>query len=522
MGPPNEHWQIRKPAVVSTSGLVAAQSARAATVGAKILATGGNAVDAAVATGFALGVCEPWMSGIGGCGYMVVHLAGEGRTHVVDFSTVSPGELDPGRYGLVGGTTPGMFTWPAVEGDRNLVGHESICVPGTVDGFGLALEKFGTISFADAIGPAIALAEAGMPVDWFASLAITGDARALLAYPASRALFLPDGLPPVSAAGAPLTRIRFDGLAETLRRLADGGRREFYEGGIARDVVKDVRAGGGRLAMADMSGYRARLTEPLEVDYRGVTLQVPPGLNGGPTLVQAMNSLSKVTLAGLDGPGAAAYAALSDALIKSYATRFRKMGHAGIAGPPSCTSHVSVVDAEGNLVSLTNTLLARFGSHVVLPQTGILMNNGMMWFDPRPGQPNSIAPGRQPLSNMCPVVATRDGESWLAIGAAGGRQIVPAIVQILSFLTDFDLSLEDAFHLPRIDVSDGSTVICDQRMADDLVTAIGARHPIRRVEATVHPVMFAHPNAVMRGPMAGTKTGMASPISPWATVAQGA
>ncbi len=522
MEPLNEHWQIRKPAVVSSGGLVAAQSARAATVGAQILAAGGNAVDAAVATGFALGVCEPWMSGIGGCGYMVVHLAGEGRTHVVDFSTVSPGQLDPGRYELIGGTTPDMFTWPAVKEDRNLRGHESICVPGTVDGFGLALEKFGTIGFADAIGPAIALAEAGMPVDWFASLAIAGDARSLLAYPASRALFLPDGLPPVSVAGAPRHRIRFNRLAETFRRLASGGRREFYEGGIARDVVEDVQAGGGKLAMADMSAYGARLTEPLEVDYRGVTLQVPPGLNGGPTLVQAMNLLSDATLSGSGGPDAAAYTLLSDVLLQSYNARFQEMGHAAIAGPQSCTSHVSVVDKHGNLVSLTNTLLARFGSRVVLPQTGILMNNGMMWFDPRPRLPNSIAPGRRPLSNMCPAVATRDGQAWLAIGAAGGRQIVPAIVQILSFLTDFGLSLEDAFHLPRVDVGDGSRVFCDQRMADDVVTAIGGRHPIRRVEATVHPVMFAHPNAVMRGPAAGTNTGMASPISPWATVARGA
>ena len=193
------------------------------------------------------------------------------------------------------------------------------------------------------------------------------------------------------------------------------------------------------------------------------------------------------------------------------------MGHA--ASPEAgCTSHVSVVDAQGSMVSLTNTLLSRFGSKVVLPGAGFLMNNGMMWFDPRPGQPNSIKPGAKPLANMCPIILKADGLPCGAIGAAGGRTIFPTVLQLLSYLADFGLSLEDAFHAPRIDAST-PTIKVNARAATEVATHIATRFPVEVVDDSVYPVHFSVPSAVMRA--AGENIGMAHPTSPWAAVAKG-
>ncbi len=514
-----EHWQIRKPTVTSSSGLVAAQHVGAARLGAEVLARGGNAVDGAVATAFALGVCEPWLSGIGGGGIMVIHLAAEQETHVVDFGMVTPASLDPARYSLREGTGQGLFAWPAVDGDRNLKGYESICVPGTVDGLGLALERFGTIDLATALEPAIALASEGLPVDWYATLSIALESKPLATFPATRAIFLPEGLPPATSMGAPLARLDLGNLAATLRRLAAGGRREFYEGDTADAIVRDVRGGGGALNLGDLTSYRARVVAPLRLDYRDVTLNVPPGLTGGQTFVDALRALEGATFSADGEPTGKDFLHYARALRDAYAARFETMGHAGSAEAPSCTSHLSVVDRAGNMVSLTNTLLARFGSKVVLPETSVLMNNGTMWFDPRPGRPNSIAPGRRPLANMCPVLGTRDGAACLAIGGAGGRRIIPAVVQLVSFLIDFGLPIDTAFDLPRIDLSDGRTVACDARLPDEVVATVAAELPVTRQPPGVYPPMFAVPSAVVRDTRTGLQTGAAHPYSPWAGVA---
>jgi gamma-glutamyltranspeptidase/glutathione hydrolase len=177
-----------------------------------------------------------------------------------------------------------------------------------------------------------------------------------------------------------------------------------------------------------------------------------------------------------------------------------------------------VVDAKGTMVSLTQTLLSAFGSRILSPRTGILLNNGIMWFDPRPGGPNAIAPGRRPLSNMCPVVATRNGLPWLGIGASGGRRILPAVLQIASMLIDGRLDLERAFHLPRIDVSGGPEVAADRRLAPDVLAALETRFAVREVEATVWPKLFAFPSAILRE-RTGQAIGMTDPLQPAAGVA---
>lgn len=510
--PPQENWIVSKPATVTQAGIVVAQNARAAAIGAEILAAGGNAVDAAVATAFTLGVLEPWMSGLGGVGLMIFAEAATGRVQVVDFTALAPRGLDPARYPLAGGTGGDLFAWPRVEGDRNVKGYDSICIPGTVDGLGLALERFGRLSLSEAIAPALALAEEGLPIDWHTALQIAIAAGELAEFESSRAVYLPGGLPPVPPPSGAPQRLRLGTLAQTYRRLAEAGRRDFYEGELAKTLLADLADGGSAIDAADLARYKARIVEPLILAYRGVRLQVAPGLTGGPTFADAMARIdAALPGAALGYPGAQSFLVYAEALRQAFAARLAELGH-GLP-PGSNTTHLSVVDRAGNMVALTSTLLSRFGSKVVLPRSGVLMNNGMMWFDPVPGRANSIAAGARPLANMCPVVATRDGRPWFALGACGGRRIIPAVTQLSSFLIDFDLSLETAFATPRLDASTAS-VVCDARLGPDIIAALAARFPVEVEEPVLYPSHFAIPSAVMRQAATGLNTGMTHILSP--------
>jgi gamma-glutamyltranspeptidase/glutathione hydrolase len=504
----------RKAVVKSAGGIVASQSRLAASVGAEVLAAGGNAVDAAVATSFAVGVLEPWMSGIGGGGFMVVAPADGTQPQVIDCGMVAPAALDPRDYPLVGGTAPGLFAWPAVKDDRNLKGAPSVAVPGLVAGLSLALERFGTIDWRSALAPAIALAERGLPLDWYTTLSIAVGARELAEFDGARQIYLPGGLPPAPAAEG-TAHLPLGNLPRTLRRLAEAGPRDFYEGEIAHAIARELRAAGGSLAPADLSGYRATVHPALEIAYRDITVSAAPGLTAGPTLAAVLRRLTE-TLQPRElaaGPDAPAYRAYAAALAAAYEERFATLGHAAPA--PSCTTHLCVVDRQGNLVALTQTLLSRFGSKLLLPETGILLNNGIMWFDPRPGRPNSIAAGKRPLSNMCPVVLRRGGRPWAALGASGGRRIMPAVTQVLSFLVDWGMTLEEAFHQPRLDVSGEGRATLDTRLAPAVEREVAALMPVLREPVGVYPVQFASPSAVLRDAASGLNHGMAEIASPW-------
>ena len=216
-----------------------------------------------------------------------------------------------------------------------------------------------------------------------------------------------------------------------------------------------MREGGTAFSREDFAEYRAESVEPLTLKFGDATLQVMPGLSGGPSYLEVMSQLSN-SLNPQTAPDSDAYVAIAEAIQQVYRHRLATMG----AGD-SCTTHVSVVDRWGNTVSLTNTLLARFGSKVTLPQTGLLMNNGLMWFDPVPGRPNSIRPGAKPLANMCPVIVTRGDGYRAALGAAGGRRIMPALAQLSAFMFFYRLPLEKAVQQPRLDAS-GRDVVVDE------------------------------------------------------------
>lgn len=514
---PVETWSVRKSAVESAGGVVASQSYLASDVGARVLADGGNAVDAAVATGLAIGAVEPWMSGLGGGGFMMIYLAEEGRTHAVDFGMRAARALDPADYPLAGAAPDAdLFGWPAVVEDRNVFGPLSIATPGFVAGHALALSRFGTRSFAESIAPAVALAREGMVADWYATVEIASEARTLARYPESARTYLPDGFVPAGSWSGQPPRIRLGRLADTLERLAAAGPEDFYRGDVARDLVADLDEAGARVAAADLAQYSARVVPVEAVAYRGHRIHPAPGLTAGPTLVHALSLVESRLAAGapLD---AAAYATYVEALRTAYAHRLETMGDIGESGrAPTCTTHITVADRHGNVVSLTQTLLSLFGSKVMLPRTGVMMNNGVMWFDPRPGRPNSMAPGKRPLSNMCPTVVTRADGGWFGLGASGGRRIMPAVMQVLSFVLDHGMSIEEACHQPRIDVSGGPRVGVDGALPRSVADVLAARFDCDRVTHAVFPSLFARPNVVGYDPARGVATGCAYVMSPWA------
>ncbi|MFN3401601.1 MAG: gamma-glutamyltransferase, partial [Ferrovibrio sp.] len=378
----NRTLQFKKSAASSRRGVVAAQNQKAADIGAEVLRSGGNAIDAAVATSFALGVLEPWMSGIGGIGYMQIWDAKKKKAHVINFSAVSASKLDPADYPLQGGTDDSMFGWPTVVEDRNIYGYSSMAVPGVVEGVRLAHETFGTRSWAELLAPAIGLAERGMEVDWFLSLQVTNAARHLAKSPAAKAVFLADGYPPTAEAGGYLKN---DALLASLRQIAKAGGRDYYEGELAKSIAADLARGGSKISADDLKTYKAQLVEPLRYDYHGKTLLLPPHLTAGPSLRDAFEVAGSKIGSTLS---AQSYIAYIEGLTAAYEKRLAGMGDTD--NGKSCTSHFCVVDGDGNMVAVTQTLLAAFGSCTMLPGSGITMNNGIMWFDTRPGQPNSI------------------------------------------------------------------------------------------------------------------------------------
>ena len=284
---PRETWSLRKPAVTGSGGLVAAQHVGAAEVGAEVLEAGGNAVDAALAASLALAVLEPWMSGLGGGGFMVIARP-DGAVEAIDFGMVAPARLDPAAYPLVEGHDDELFGWPAVLEQRNLLGPLSIAVPGQAAGLGLAHHRHASMPWADLCTPALALARRGLPVSWYTTLRIAAGARDLVRFDDAKAIYLPDGMPPAPPDDGALAHLPLGRLAETLERLAAAGPEDLVTGELARLLVSDVEAAGGVLGQEDLAGYQARCGAPVLTEHAGATFAAPGGLTAGPTFAHAL------------------------------------------------------------------------------------------------------------------------------------------------------------------------------------------------------------------------------------------
>ncbi|MCB1479527.1 MAG: gamma-glutamyltransferase [Rhodobiaceae bacterium] len=505
---------VRKRVVPTRGGVVAAQHRKAAEVGASVLEAGGDAIDAAVATSFAIGVVEPWMSGPAGGGCMMIWREEEQKAYTLFFGMRSPIALDPADYPLDGmGRASDLFPWKSVREDRNVQGATAIAVPGTVAGMELAHERFGRIGWKDLLKPAVGFAREGLLVDWFASLMIASCASELAKDKDAADLFLDEGKWPKIAGWTALSNTRLDhgALASTLERLAEAGARDFYEGDIARAMVGDVRAKGGSLGLDDLKAYKADLRDTIAVPYRGGTVHAAKGLTAGPNLAECLEMIGQDFTPG-GAPDGRSYAAKAKALSATYAKRLKGMGDQDAPHAPSCTTHFSIVDRHGNMAAVTQTLLSLFGSRVVSPSTGFLMNNGIMWFDPEPGKPNSLEPGKGCLMNVCPALGEKDGRRF-AVGASGGRKILASVLNLSSFMMDFGMDLEAAFHQPRIDNSGGGTIVADEDLSPEIIAALKAVQPAVTAKRTVFPYSFACPAGVAREN--GMNTGCTEIMSPW-------
>ncbi len=513
-----EHWQIRKAAVQSREGMVASQHHLASDIGADVLRAGGNAIDAAIATGLTLGTVEPWMSGPGGGGYMTIYLAAEDAVKVVEFGMRAPFSARAEDYPLApeGTNTSDSFNWPAVVGDANIHGPLSIAVPGYIKGVSLALEQFGTLPWREVIAPACEHAREGLPIDWYSASKISGMARGLAMYEETRRTYLSDGLPPAIDIEGNILTLPLGRLGETYARLRDDGPDDYYHGALASDIVRDLQAAGSRIALEDLQQYAARIAEPLTTRYRGATIHVAGHLTAGPSLVQALSELETLLDPG-NHPDTAAYMAYANALFSAYQYRLTSLGE----GPksPTNTTHICATDKEGNVVSLTQTIMSAFGSRIMLPGSGLLMNNGMMWFDPRPGGANSVEGGRHPLCNMCPVIGRKDNGAVFAAGACGGRKIFPAVFQLISFLVDYGLDVETAAHLPRLDISGTDLVTIMNGMDTGSIEALrNSFDHVRTRPNGVSPNFFALPQLIQRE-TSGVTSGACFIPSPHAKVA---
>ncbi len=488
----------------SARGLVAAQEPRAAAAGARILRQGGNAVDAAVATAFALAVSLPQAGNLGGGGFLLLWLPGRSPAAARGCLAEAPPGGTP-ELAIGGGTAVAVNfreTAPRAATATMLLGADgqvdraratrsllSTAVPGSVAGLALVQRCYGRLPLKVVMAPAIALAEQGMPVSRELSDSLAASAPLLQADPTSRRLFLP---PP-----APGTRLRQRELAATLRRIAAEGERGFYRGPVAEALVGQMVRGGGLIRHDDLRAYRARLVRPLQRSFRGhpVLSMPPPG--GGLTLLQLLGLLEPFDLAATGLNAAASLHVMAEAMNLAYRDRNALLGdpdqvpvpverllspahldglrrridpqrhtpapalEAASAREGTNTTHLSVADRNGGLVALTTTLNFPYGNGISVPGMGFLLNNEMDDFTASPGSANAfglrqgaanaIAPGRRPLSSMAPTLVFRpDGSPWLATGSPGGSRIITTVLQVLLNRIVHGLNLASAVSAPRI------------------------------------------------------------------------
>ena len=486
-----EHWQIHKTPVKSSSGVVVSQHHMASTVGARILAAGGNAMDAAIATSFAIGVVEPWMSGLGGGGLLLAARPEQKQSNALFFNMKSSASTDIANYPRVDGVSHDLFSWPAVLDDRNVHGPYSIAVPGHVAGMEAAHRQWASMSWQELLEPAIELCRDGISVDWMTTLRIAAAATGLKRY-SGHEIYLPDGEVPAGQWGGPSPKIVNHHLVDTLEQLAQAGPRDFYEGDISHSLISDAKELGIPVTSADLSDYKPHWMEPIKVDYRNHEISLVPGLTGGPSLAAVFAEMNDHNAPASRQPDGVYFSQITNALESAFRERISGSGESESA--PGCTTHINVVDKTGYTVCLTQTLLSVFGSKVTMPGTGVLMNNGMMWFDPEPGKANSIGANKYPLCNMCPALIKQQDGSLLAVGSSGGRRIVGAVAQLSLWLTDFNMNLQSAMEQPRVDVSGTETVYVDSRLDADSLAYLQQNYNVECAQSMVYPNLFGCPN----------------------------
>ncbi|HEX6210515.1 MAG TPA: gamma-glutamyltransferase [Methylomirabilota bacterium] len=520
---------VTKQTPLAPHGMVAAEHWRGAEVGAGILARGGNAVDAAVATAVAMTVVEPFMSTVAGSGTMLVHLARRGETVALNFNGVAPLAAHESMYPIAAGVSDGLFAWPRTQDAANEYGHRSVAVPGTLAGLSLALARYGTMEWRDVLAPAIALAREGFETDWYLAQNHAKFVQELLAFPATASTYLREGRwSPRPAGMLPGDRSVYPDLARSLELLAKDGPDAFYRGPLGQALVEDMAANGGLIRREDLEAYRVIVEPALTARYRDVDLAFSPGATGGPTALEMLNILAEFPSARVGWQTVEGLHLRASAIARAFRDRFEHLGDPAVvkapwerllsrdyahavaaeirrgrpapARPPraadECTTHLGVIDRQRNMVALTNTAVSLWGSRVVVPGTGILLNNGMIWFDPEPGKANSVGPGKRGLVNMVPVLGFRRGAPSFALGAPGGRGIVSGIPQVLSNMIDLKASPQAAIEAPRLH-TEGGEVLVSTRVGDKALAGLARRgHTVVPKEESYSSLNFSRPVAI--------------------------
>jgi gamma-glutamyltranspeptidase/glutathione hydrolase len=466
----------------AAKGMVVSANERASRIGMEVLQSGGNAIDAAVATGFALAVVHPTAGNIGGGGFMVIRWP-DGRTTALDFREKAPLASHPKMWLDANGEySSGMH--------HN--SHLAVGVPGTVAGFAFAHEKYGSGEWARLVQPAVTLAEGGFQVSDNLARSLGGVLRSMERYPASIATFSKDGTP--YEAGETL---RQPDLGTTLGRIMREGRDGFYKGETARLVAAEMRRGGGIITEEDLAKYEAKERTPIKGTYRGYDIiSMAPPSSGGIAMVEMMNILEGYDLRAMGHNSTQYIHHLAEAMRRAYLDRARYVADTDYAdvpiekltskeyaatlratidetkATPSArsdieiasespeTTHYSVVDANGIAVSVTYTLEAGYGSKIVVPGAGFLLNNEMGDFNAGPGltnatgligtEPNLTRPEQRMLSSMTPSIVAKDGQLVAIVGSPGGRTIINTVMQVILNVIDHGMSIQDAVNAPRI------------------------------------------------------------------------
>ncbi len=472
--------------VLGTQGMVASQEATATQVGLEVLKGGGNAVDAAVAVGFALAVTLPRAGNLGGGGFMLIHMAESGETLALDYREEAPAAAGRDLFLDADGK---------VDNQRARFSYLSAGVPGTVAGLSAAQARFGRLSLAEVLAPAIRLAEEGMPVSVALAEGLAARAERLKAWPeTARVFFKADGSP--YSAGEKLVQ---SDLAWSLKEIARDGAAAFYEGEVGQRIAADMKANDGLITESDLAAYDVVWREPVTGSYRGYAIaSMPPPSSGGVHLVQILNLLESYPLGEMGAGSAATLHVMAEAMKLAYADRsqhlgdpdFWKVPQRGLTskayasrlrqridqdralaateigpGDPvpyesNETTHFSVADRFGNVVSNTYTINFSYGSGIVAKGTGILLNNEMDDFSAKPGTPNAygliggaanaIEPGKRPLSSMTPTLVFKDGKPWLVTGSPGGSRIITTVLQIVLNTVDHGMNVAAATAAPRM------------------------------------------------------------------------
>lgn len=507
-----ETWRLTKDSHRFNEAIIASQNKLASNAGKQILEQGGNAVDAAIAAAFAIGVVEPWQSGLGGVGKMVVKMAKDSCASIIEFPAKSMSSIQPDQYPLEGQGSAGMFKWPKVTGNRNIEGPASVCVPGMVKGLGLAYSKYSNLPWQKLLEPAISLSEQPLYVDPISSCKLLSISAGIEQYSELRKVFFDNNLPPVTNWLGDVPNVRNERLTETLKLLSENGSEDFYNGALSEQILRDCSAQGVNIGRPDLESYEAYqfVCEPMKMGHDSLVYssETPFSLRSIGKIISKINHAKKNSGLISEDLGTI-YRTLVDSILDE--DNKESENH-------SCTTHISCIDSSGNAVSITITLLSLFGSKVMLPETGIVLNNGMMWFNPRPGKDNSIAASRIPPNNMYPIIM-ESRSNIMAMGASGGRRILPCIAQLIVQKAILDISTEELLSRPRIDLDiDGSIVHESNSDYGFDIDKVFSEYPKKAVVNSVNPNFFACPNVVEKNLEDGSCIGTSFPLSPVADV----